>query len=192
MTKKCVDIMIDIETLGLDPRTVVTQFAFAAYERDDPETIIREAEEYLPIQPQLHVGRTIRADTVIWWMGQSDAARAGFNQNSGDDMAELIALVQSLHRKISQVIEEADEVEIWAKGPQFDIVAIESLFDDIGLSAPWKYGQIRDLRTIMAAAGVDRHSVEFPASLTPHHALSDCKYQILQLTESWRRMRARN
>lgn len=184
--------MADTETLGLGPRAVVTQLAFISWDLDDPEVILRQVEEYLPIQPQLTLSRTIRADTIIWWMDQPDEARAKFKQNSGDDFDELQALVSSVSRKLSQELEGADEVEIWAKGPQFDIVIIESLFDDLGQSVPWKYDQVQDLRTTMCNAGLKKTDVPFPAGLIKHHALSDCKYQLIQLTEARRKMHSRD
>lgn len=188
MSKKRVGIMWDIESLDLTPKAVATQIAFVAFDLDDPETHVREVEEYLPIQPQLILNRTISASTLIWWMGQDDAARSRFKNSEGDDFDELTALVQSVNRKYLQVVEGADEVEVWARGPQFDLVVLESLFGDLGQPVPWKYNQVMDLRTTMKLAGLSSADVPMPAGLVAHHALSDCKYQILCLVEAVRRI----
>lgn len=185
-----VGVMMDIESLDLGPRSVITQIAFIAFDLDDPDTLIRQVEEYLPIQPQQFLGRTINSDTIIWWLQQDDASRNRFVQNKGNDMDELQSLVNSVGRKLSQVLEDSADYEIWARGPQFDIVNIETLLDDCGEKIPWKYDRVRDLRTMMAAAGVSKADVEMPAGLIPHVALDDCKYQILVYAEAIRRLHA--
>lgn len=185
-----VGIMKDIESLDLGPKSVVTQLAFVAFDMDDPEDQFRVVSEYLPIQPQIFLGRTINADTVIWWMNQSEEARAGFKQNTGNDMDELTSLVNSFNRKLSQVIEGADDYEIWARGPQFDIVNIETLFGDCGEQVPWKYDRVRDLRTLMKLAGVATADVIRPADQIDHVALDDCRYQILCYQQAMRKLHA--
>jgi len=186
---KRVGFMMDIESLDLGPNSVVTQIAFVAYDLDDPEIIYREVEEYLPIQPQIALSRTINADTIIWWMQQDDKARARFEANRGSDMEELIALVGSVATKMAAVIEECSEYEVWARGPQFDMVNVESLMLACGVQTPWKYDRVRDLRTVMELANVHTKDIPLPAGLVQHVALSDCKYQIVCLTESLRALR---
>lgn len=187
---KNVGIMVDIETLALAPKAVVTQLAFVAFDLDDPDTVVRYDEEYLPLDPQLVLSRVISGDTLIWWMGQDDQARKRFEANKGNDFQELVALVQSWSRKFEQATGGADKVEVYAQGPQFDLVVIESLLADLGLETPWKYSQVRDLRTLSAEAGMTRDTVPMAPGLVPHHALSDCRHQIAVLQEAWRRIRS--
>lgn len=187
---KNVGVMVDIESLALAPKAVVTQLAFVAFDLDDPDTTIRTDEEYLPLDPQLVLSRVISGDTLIWWMGQNEQARKRFEANKGNDFQELVALVQSWIRKFEQATAGAEKVEVYAQGPQFDIVTIESLLADLGLEAPWKYNQIRDLRTLMAEAGMDKSTVPMAPGLVSHHALSDCRHQINVLQEAWRRIRS--
>ena len=193
MTKKRTLIHIDVETLGLTSKCVTTQLAALGIDMDDPEAERREVEEYLPIQPQLTLGRTIDASTLLYWLGPkvSEDARLRFQRSSGDDMDELTALVQSFHSKVTRLIDEATYYEVWARGPQFDINIIESLFNDLGLAAPWAYDRIFDLRTTMNLAGVDKREVTPRAGLIPHVALHDCKYQADCYDEAMRRLRAK-
>jgi hypothetical protein len=186
-----IGIMLDLETLSLAENAVITQVALVVYDADDPETILREIEEYLPIQPQLTVlKRAIDANTIIWWMSQPDEARLRFNQNKGDDFDELSALINSICRKLEQVMEGAKTIELWARGPQFDVVNLATLMRDLGQPIPWKYDVVRDLRTIMKEAGLASEDVPMRSGLVAHHALSDCKYQIDCLVEARRRLRA--
>ena len=187
---KNVGIMIDIESLALAPKAVITQLAFVAFDLDDPDTVIRFDEEYLPLDPQIVLSRVISGDTLIWWMGQDEQARKRFEANKGNDFQELVALVQSWSRKLEQATDGATKVEVYAQGPQFDLVAIESLMADLGLETPWHYRQVRDLRTLAAEAGMTSDTVQMAPGLVPHHALSDCRHQIAVLQEAWRRIRS--
>ncbi len=185
-------IMMDLETLDLSPRSVVTQCAFIATSIDDPETEMRRVDQYLPVQPQIALGRVMSFDTVLWWMKQEDAARSRFIENSGSDMEELLALVRSIHRKLTEVIDQAGGkqfVELWARGPQFDVVNLESLFVDCGLKAPWAYDRVMDLRTTMRLAGVSSADVD-NSGITSHIAVDDCRFQLRCYIEAMKHLRA--
>lgn len=184
-----VGIMIDLETLDTGPRSVVTQVGIIAFGIDDPETEIRRIEEYLPVQPQQELERTISFQTILWWMGQEKTARDKLKESEGNDMEVLLALVRSIHRKLSDLIRTVGEgnVEVWARGPQFDIVNLESLFVDCGMSAPWKYDTVMDLRTLAKLAGVKSKSVD-RGGLIPHIASEDAKFQILVYIEAIRQL----
>ena len=184
-------IMIDEETWGTRPDAVVTQLAFVAVDLDDPEMILRQAEVYLPIQPQLALDRKIDADTIINFWFQQEGAYETHQMNLGNDMDELVALVGSIHAKITEVIGDADYVEVFSRGSDFDFPIAQSLFDMVGLpQTPWAYNKKYDLRTTMLEAGISTSDVERPAGLKKHHALSDCKYQLMCLFEARRQMRA--
>ena len=189
-SKQRVGIMIDTESLGLGPKSVMLQFAAVVFDRDDPETILREIEEYFPAQPQIKLGRTVEFSTILFWMQQPDAARTKMALNSGDDFDELAALFNSIGRKLTQVMEEYPDYEVFARGTQHDIPMIQSLFDDLGQPTPWHYDRISDLKTLMKEAKVGKREVPVRAGLIPHHALSDCKSQIDCLAYTWHKLSA--
>lgn len=192
MTQVTTIAMIDLETLGLGADAVVTQVGAIIAYADDPETPVRTISEYLPIQPQMELGRKVDASTLIWWLTSpdvSDEARKGFLNNRGDDMDELLALVRSVVRKIRQELpEDREQYEIWARGPQFDIVKIESLFAMCGQDIPWAYDRVRDLRTAMSAANLSSKDVPMPADLTPHVAVDDARFQMSCLAQTFARL----
>lgn len=184
-----VGIMLDLETLDLGPKSVITQVGLIAYPLDDPETEMRRIEETLPVQPQVALGRTINFQTVLWWMKQEEAARKHLAESVGNDMEQLLALVRSIHRKLSDLIRSVGEgnIELWARGPQFDVVNLESLFTDCGLNIPWRYDTVMDLRTLAKLAGVKSEDVDH-AGLVPHIAVEDCKFQIRVYMECMRKL----
>jgi hypothetical protein len=159
---------------------MLTQVGIIAFPLDDPETETRRIAEYLPVQPQIDVlKRTVNFDTVLWWMEQEDAARKKLKESAGNDSEVLLSLVRSIHRKLADLIRTVGDsnVELWARGPQFDVVNLESLFVDCGLSAPWRYDCVMDLRSLGRLAGVRTADVD-RAGLIPHVASEDCKFQI--------------
>lgn len=192
MTQNRIGLMLDNENLDLGAKGVITQVGVIAFPLDDPETELRRIDQDLPVQPQLTLGRTMSFSTILWWMQQDDKARARFIENTGNDMEELLAFVRSIHRKISELIQQAGgkrNVEVWAKGPQMDIVQIESLFNDCGLEAPWDYDTVMDLRTTMKLAGIHTKDVD-STGIVPHVAVSDCKFQIRCYAEAMKHLRA--
>lgn len=181
-------IMIDIETLGKKHNAVVTQLAFLAAPSDDLADILGYDSFYLPLQPQIDMGRTIDADTIIWWFTKAgESARAKFVQNDGGDFDTLVAFVRSFIRKVDTLIQAAKatggKIEIVAKGPQFDAVIIENLIHSIDEQEPWKYNWLIDLRTLMNKAGVNPNDVKHD-DIVPHVALEDCRLQMRLLDES--------
>lgn len=188
-----VGLMLDLETLDTGPRSVVTQVGIIAFPIDDPETEMRRIEEYLPAQPQVALERTISFSTILWWTQQEGAARKRLEESTGNDMEELLALVRSIHRKLSDLIRQVGEknVELWARGPQFDVVNLESLFVDCGLFAPWRYDTVMDLRTAAKLAGVRSQDVD-ATGIVPHIAVEDCRFQIRVYMEAVRKLRSQH
>ena len=185
-------VMADIESLDIGPRSIVSQIGMVFALAADPETVLKEVLVYLPIQPQIELKRTISAQTLSWWMKQGDEARAEFEQNTGDDFEELPALLRHVNRQFVQIV-DGREYELYARGPQFDIVNIESVMSDVAVKPAWKYDRIRDLRTVMALAGMRTGDIPRDTTRFPEHmAVADCNYQMLCLTAALRSIRARN
>lgn len=183
-------IMIDIESLDLGPRSIILQVGAIAYPLDDPEVEQRRIDQYLPVQPQIDLGRTFNWATMRWWMQQDEKTRERFVDNDGNDMEELTALVRSIHRKLTQLIESVNgAVEIWSRGPQFDIVNLQTLFSDCALDTPWAYDSVMDLRTLAKLAGVKSEEID-KSGIVPHVAVSDCQFQIRHYIEAMRQLRS--
>lgn len=179
-------VMVDIETLGMGSDAVVSQMAYMAVPADDPEERISFDSYYLPIQPQIDAGRVLTWSTIWFWFQQDDKARLKFEQNIGEDSESLMAFVRSFCHKLTQVRQAAKgPVEFWAKGPQFDMVILESLIRMCGETPPWEYNEVRDLRTMMALAGIGTNDVD-STGIVKHVALEDCRYQIKCYLESVR------
>lgn len=187
-------IMVDTETLGLGPNAVVWQMAFVAVPKNapDPVNAIRFDSFYLPVQPQIDAGRTIDAGTLAFWLKQPDETRLKLlDVLEGGDVDELRAYVRAFIRKVLDVINSTQgTVEVWARGPQFDIVKLESLFLMCGEKEPWAYDQVMDLRTMARQHGVKSDEID-SSDIVEHIALEDCRFQLRHYGEVMRRINER-
>lgn len=174
-------LMVDIETLALGPRPVITQAALLGYDLEEDEMLESRHVQYYPVDPQQQIipPRRIMAKTIAWWMKQSDEARERFELSTSDDFQDLPALARNLISVFNLLTHNGTKrYELVAKGPQFDIVALETLLEELGLDVPWDYGLVRDLRTLCADAGLNPKNVAKPSGFIPHVAYWDARWQI--------------
>lgn len=189
-------LMIDIESLDLGPRSVVLQAALYALDQDEDTILDTHIWSHFPVQPQLDLiqPRTISASTLWWWMQQDWEARKQFEKNVLEDFEALPILMRHFTREFNRIVDGRDYL-LYARGPQFDVVNMSSLYKDVGMTAPWEtpqtYGKVRDLRTIMGEAGLKSADVPKPSGFVAHQAAWDCKYQLAQFQEARKHLRAR-
>lgn len=187
-------LMIDIESLALGTRPVITQVALLGYDLEEDELLDARHVQFYPIDPQQQIipPRRISASTLSWWMKQSDEARSRFDQSVSDDFAELPALARHLIATVNQLTDDGRiNYEVVAKGPQFDVAALETLLEDLGLKTPWAYDKVRDLRTLLATAGINSKNVPKPQGFIPHVAYWDARWQLSQYLAARRRLAGR-
>lgn len=171
-------VAIDIESLALGPRPVITQIAMLGYDLQEDELLSPTHVHYYPIEPQQRIipARVISASTLAWWMKQSDEARDRFELSTATDFEDLVALARNLVTVFNRLTDNGKaNYEVMAKGPQFDIVAIETLLTELGLEIPWNYRRVRDLRTMLALAGLNERNIPDPAGMIPHVAYWDAR-----------------
>lgn len=174
------NVMVDIETLGLHPRAHVLSIAAVRF---DPETGELGDELHLTLQgaEQEAIGRIKELSTIRWWLDQSDEAKKIFEQSAINDHTALV--------KFSQFLNENDK--IWANGPDFDLVVLKTLYNDLGSREPWHYYQPHCYRTFKSVFGQDLAFPDLPGAVK-HNALSDCKQQIANLKVIFDAIRSSN
>lgn len=186
--------MMDCETLHTGPRSIVTQVGMVFVPADDPETILKEVLVYLPVDPQIALKRTFGARTLFFHLMQSEATRRQFENNLGEDFEELPSLLRHLGRQWNIVVgDDPTDCELWTRGTDFDITNVGSLMDDCGVERPWRYDMPRDLRTLMAMAGLKKADIYRDLEQFPEHeAIPDAKYQLLCYAEASKHLRSRS
>jgi hypothetical protein len=157
------DLMIDIETLGHRPGSVIASIGAIEF---DAATGEFGQSYYLTVDPescQRH-GLKIDASTVKWWMTQSEEARAS-------TFAEGISINHAL-LDLTRFVQDCEPARIWAHSPSFDVVQLEAAYEACVSPCPWTYKQPRDTRTLFDLAGVkiEKNGVH-------HNAADDARAQ---------------
>lgn len=155
--------MIDIETLGLKPGSVILSIGAVAFDAVTGE-LGPEFYGKLDLATSMAMGMTVDPGTIAWWMKQSDEARAA----AFDYAAHPLTAVEGLTEFIGMQAPE----RVWAKPPSFDLVLLEALFAACHCMIPWHYRSPRDCRTLF-----DLANIEQPKVGTAHDALDDARSQ---------------
>lgn len=157
-------VMIDLETYGTQPGCIFWSIGAVVFDEDgvDPDHWFYEKIE---LESAQRAGLKFDADTVRWWMRQSDAARAEM-----DGECQPLAVVLSLFASCLAAL--GDNVQIWSNG--FDASLLEAGYAALGQKAPWDFYNERCFRTFKK---------EFPVpppesdKTGKHHALKDARHQ---------------
>lgn len=172
------DAMIDIESLGLGPRVVVLQIGAVLFGRDEitiggfPE--VNRFSVDLDLQSQIDGGRKIDASTLMWWLtvAPEEARRRVFVERAPRPINAALADLSSFLRGVERV---------WARGPQFDLVNLESLYTDLGMGVPWSYRAVRDSRTLLEFAESAPDITLLEAEGPAHVGVADAAREAMQV-----------
>ena len=160
------NIMIDLETMGQSSQAAIIALGAVTF---GPEGLGDEFYETIDLQSSMDTGGIVDASTVLWWMRQSDAARAEFKKKGKHITSVLMAF--------SAWIMLMPDVKVWGNGASFDNVILGSAHGRQHLEIPWKFWNDRCYRTVKAA----HPGVPAVKSGTAHNALDDAKTQALHL-----------
>lgn len=160
------DIMLDLETLGTKPGSVILSIDACTF--GSPER--RTFHALLDLDSQVRRGMTIDPSTIMWWFKQTDQARAAQDMPR-DQPGDVLPAFADWCTAVS-----GGSFTIWGHGSNFDLPLIEALFDRYLVKWPWKYNAVRDTRTVFAIAGKKMGDFGTPNPLA-HDALQDAIYQ---------------
>lgn len=173
-------IMVDLETLGTAPGSVI--LSIGAVRFDVEEGLLDEFYVNIDVESSQRLGLTIDGATVMWWMKQSDAARAKLSEGSGEDVGVALGKFLAWANKDSPVD------ELWGNGADFDNVLLASvgrkLSEDPRYAGAWGsvrpslYRQNRCYRTLKNLS-----KIPFTKPVVAHDALEDAKAQAVHLIE---------
>lgn len=175
------DIMLDIETLDTAQSAVVLSIGAVVFDPHSKELGEKFYVEFThDLATQQRIGRTVSADTAVWWVRQGAAAKQIFADPAPEGVRR-VSTAQGLTEFASFVSRNGGkEAKLWGNGSDFDNVIVGSLFDSFGLVKPWSYSRNRCYRTMKRMFGenvkVSRHGVH-------HNGLDDAITQAVHLQE---------
>lgn len=160
-------VMIDLETLSTASNAAILTIGAVRFDplaqdlSNAQELYIRvdldSCEEY-----NLHIDDS----TIQWWSTQS--AEAQEEAFSSDDRVHIADAFKKLQKFCFGC------TSVWSNGAGFDVVICENIFAKLKRSPPWKYWQVRDVRTLFDL-GIDPKMPK----VTAHNALEDAKAQAI-------------
>lgn len=169
-------IMIDIETIGLEPGCVIASIGAVRFDGHGlGDTFYKSVD----IETCADAGLTVDAETLVWWLDQPDVTR----EQLRGGLALSNALVAFTH--FCEATDAGDQ-QYWANSPKFDMAILEAAYDavDGDTAPPWEFYQLRDYRTLTALPDAQVTSNEG----VEHHALDDAVHQAATVIKTYREM----
>lgn len=175
-------LMIDLETLGKDHDAPVLSIGAVFF---NPNTGEMGHEFHVKIEfESACLNRRIDPSTVKWWLQQSKEAQSKlFEGNAAPVRTALVHFVEWV-----KSVTNTNNVKPWGNGATFDITMLESCLKTHCVEIPWKFWNIRDVRTIVDCAEpfVKRNSIKFDG--VQHDALDDAKHQAKYISIMWQKL----
>lgn len=161
--KNQTQVMVDLETLGVGYRPVITSIGACTFTIEDglgrytfQRTIcIKSAQE---------IGLNIEAGTLQWWLKQSSEART--------ELAGKTDIEEAL-RDFAQWYDDVGTPPIWSNGSNFDLRILREVYEVLGYRCPFSFRSERDMRTFGALFPAKKLAREG----THHNALDDALHQ---------------
>lgn len=185
------ELMIDIETLGISHKSIVLAIAAVPFTLDG---VAKDTYVWYPdLHTQYDYGRKEEEETLAWWRGQiKDNPRMDFMLKAS--LSERQS-VDDIYWEINNLLKTIDG-NFWCKGKSFDFPILASLFADFGGASPFEqnkgYRRQRDCRELTKIAellGVTNIKQKDISNLTPHMPEDDCIIQIHDVCETLKALR---
>ena len=178
-------IVLDLETLGTKLGCPILSIGAAAVELESEKVDTFYCKLHLMYQSMAGLSES----TMLWWMGQSEAAReAAFTE--GADAQTVYAAHQMFDLWISDMKRKSgyDGISVWGNSSSFDNEILRASYERHGLEDPWGFRADRDFRTLRALYKEKVPEPEFIG--IRHHAKDDAVHEAKWLKLILQRMKA--
>ena len=153
-------IMLDLETMGNSSNAAIV--AIGAVKFDVANGITDTFYLKVDLESAVALGGKMDPSTVIWWLGQNDAARK--------EMQAAGSLVLPALIGFSAWVDDRNAL-IWGNGAAFDNVILANAYKNGRMNTPWRHWNDRCYRTIKAMYP----DVPKVLPTVAHHALADAE-----------------
>jgi len=170
-------VMIDLETMGNNSRSPILSIGAVAFDPMgiQPVSTLPTFYRNVKLESCMAFGLAPDASTIMWWLGQSEEARAALTTPLPTDLTTALS-------DFYYWFKETGAEDLWAHAT-FDPVIMKSAALASSMSIPWSHRNVRDIRTLVALG--KELGFEPPASgsegrndLVKHTALGDAQYQV--------------
>jgi len=161
-------VMVDLETMGKNSNSAIISIGACKFDLNG-DTIGEKFHLVVDLESSIRTGGVMDASTVMWWMQQSDAARAVFSAKRTYDTNTALGEFTAWFGSKS--------LPTWGNGATFDNVILRNAYARVGLAPPWAYWDDRCYRTMKNMAP----SVPLAKQGVAHNALDDAIQQAMHL-----------
>ena len=187
------NIMVDLESFGLDDDAVLTQIAMVAF--DEEYQTIEIFNKTVSVVDSLLDGFSITPSTLEFW--RNELKKNDWDESVVQDLfhskLKPAQVAREVHRWIEKVT-EGKQFVIWANGMLFDIPKIDKFLERYGFKSMTdrtRYSNTRDLRTLrLVTKAINKDGLAKVEDMLRakysghvHNAVYDCLYQI-ELTQA--------
>ena len=180
-------IMVDIETMDTSVEAAILSIgavSFNPWKQNNQEELTDTFYTRISLNSNTRINRTISADTVYWWLGQSDEARRELIHH--EQVSINVGLNSFLHWLNNR---ESKPTRIWANSPDFDCSILSHAVRSIGGMWPFHFADNRCVRTAKELAYPDNdHPLIRVTRGVAHNALDDAMEQTLLVQNCYYRL----
>jgi hypothetical protein len=165
------NVMVDLETLGTVPGSVILSIGAVAFNEMD----VSEEGFYTPIRREscFQAGLTADQTTLDWWERQSEEARKVLFDPAGASLEEAL-------RRFNEYLGQfPGTVSIWGNGANFDNPLLACAFKAVGVTPYYRFWNERCYRTVKN----QYPDIELTRVGTYHNALDDARCQAEHLVQ---------
>lgn len=167
------NVMLDLETLGNKSGCAILSIGATAFTAKE---ITAETHIFVSAENSAALGLGFDVSTVLWWMGQSEAARQSLLEGQKKALPVVNALA-AFTGFINDATVGIGGVKVWGNGASFDNTILSHVYALLGVPRPWQFWNDRCYRTIK-----NQYSdVHFIKPRVAHDALEDARAQTIHL-----------
>ena len=173
--------VIDLETLDKNQSAFILSIGATTVDINTGKEIrfFHEKISIMKDQPK----RRIDGGTIAWWMSQTpEAIERVFCHRSDLSLKDALVKLRNWYHPDSKP---------WGNGASFDISILEHAYHQYRIPVPWKFWNIRDLRTLVDVGQryAEFDKLDFPFRGTKHDALDDARHEAKYVIEINRRLK---
>lgn len=168
-------VMIDLETMGTQPNAPIVSIGAVKFCPMNGVSPHKEDRLYMELfwEDQMAYDRIACEETRAWWYGPKVCDKAREALEGMDSLEDMMDALDAWFPK---------DGKVWGNGPTFDIIKMEDVYYKAGRKEPWKFWNVRCVRTMcqvyQTARGGFKCTVDVPRMGAAHNALDDAIHQV--------------
>lgn len=174
MSKSHINVVLDLETLGLAEDAAILQIGCCIPNFDRiwlPKGISPEFEVTIAYEDAINSEFSKDSSTLDWWEKQSGAAKKSVfsGQESYEDALDQFVFW------IASLKSSGAEINLWGNGPEFDNRLLDYTLQAYNYSNVWEFRNNHSMRTLKLL--FPQTITEDPENEIKHTALGDARYE---------------